>query len=68
MKVIEELRGKINHRGLLTIDLSYACVSMCQVDSHEQLEEDTTMSYQVMNRTMQANIHMTCYKLLASWS
>jgi hypothetical protein len=28
------------------------------------LEEDTTMSYHVMNKTMQASIHMTCYELL----
>jgi len=31
-------------------------------------EEDTTMSYHFMNRTMQANIYMTCYLLLVNWN
>ena len=31
------------------------------------VEEDTTMPYRFTNKTMQANIYMTCYPLLASW-
>ena len=37
---------------------------MCQVDSQEFLEKDTTMSYRPMNNAMQANIYMTCFLLL----
>ena len=68
MKVIQDPQGKIIHRGL-TDYYSHvharACAKSIQM---EHSEEDTTVSYQIMNRVMQANIHKTCYKLLASWN
>jgi hypothetical protein len=67
--MIQELWGKVNHRGLIDFLFSrmhaWACAKLIQM---KLSEEDTTISYHIMNKTMQASIYMTCYKLLVDWN
>jgi hypothetical protein len=57
--MIQELWGKVNHRGLIDFLFSHvhawACAKSIQM---KHSEDDTTMPYHIMNKTMQASVYM----------
>jgi hypothetical protein len=67
--MIQELWGKVNHRGLIDFLFSHVHAWACAKSIQMKLSEEyTTISYHIMNKTMQASIYMTCYELLVNWN
>jgi hypothetical protein len=63
--MIQELWGKINHRALIDFLFSHMHAWACAKSIQMKLsEEDTRMSYHVMNKTMQNNASKRLHDML----
>jgi hypothetical protein len=67
--MIQELGGKVNHRGLIDFLFSQVHAWACAKSIQMKLSEvDTTIAYHTMNKTMHASVYMTNYKLIVDWN